>query len=144
MERKRTRASQLRLPLIALGLLVGLVSTASAEGHKPCSNATLKGSYGYYKAGPIVDGGGQLAEVGIFTYDGIGGTTGHATRNTNGEVITGQGSGFYAVNADCTGALINDDGGEYAFLVVVNDGANIYIVSENNPLCVVATRIRGD
>lgn len=149
MERNRVRISQVRvptrLPVIAFGLLVALSSTALGEDHiKPCSNATLKGSYGYYKTGPIVDGGGQVAEVGIFFYDGNGGTVGRATRNENGEVTTAAGSAFYAVYADCTGSLLNDDGGEYAFLVVMNDGATIYILSENNPICVVATKIRAD
>ncbi len=151
MPRNQFRVSLSRRTVLGLGLLFVLASSALAvdrrsEGHHiaPCSNATLKGSYGYYKAGPILDGGGQMAEVGIFTYDGNGGTAGRGTRNTNGEVFSGVSTGFYAVNADCTGALINGDGGEYAFLVVVNGGDGIYIVSENNPLCVVATKIRAD
>lgn len=148
MERKQVRVSLSRLAVIGLGLLVVLASAALAEGprpeghrQKPCSNATLNGSYGYYRTGPILDDGGQLAAVGIFTYDGNGGTVGTETVNRNGEVSVEGGSGFYLVNADCTGSLLNEEGEEYSFLVVMNDGATIYLVSENNPIYVVATRI---
>jgi hypothetical protein len=148
MERKQLRVSLSWLPLVVLGLLVGLTSAALAdgprpEGHhqKPCSNATLNGSYGYYRTGPILGDGGQLAAVGIFTYDWIGGTVGSETVNRNGDISFEEGSGFYLVNPDCTGSLLNGDGEEYSRLVVMNDGATIYLVSENNPIYVVATRI---
>ena len=152
MERKQIRVSLSRLPVIALGLLVVLTSTARAydprsEGHhhKPCTIATLNGSYGYYRTGPILGDGGQLAAVGIFTYDGNGGTVGSETVNRNGEVSFDQGgTGFYLVNPDCTGSLLNEDGEEYSRLVIMNGGATIYLVSENNPVYVVATRIDKD
>ena len=149
MEHTQIRVSVSRLAMIALGLLVGSTFAALAEGphaeghhHKPCSLATLNGSYGYYRTGPILDGGGQLAAVGIFTYDGNGGTVGAETTNINGDVsFPEEGHGFYLVNADCTGSLLNEDGGEYARIVIMNDAETIYIVSENNPIYVVATRI---
>jgi hypothetical protein len=149
MKRKRIRVSLSRLTVIALGLLVGSTSAARAEGphaeghhHKPCSNATLNGSYGYYRTGPILGDGGQLAAVGIFTYDGIGGTVGTESVNRNGDVSLDEGgTGFYLVNPDCTGSLLNQDGEEYSRLVIMNDGATIYLLSENNPVYVVATRI---
>ena len=152
MESRQVRVSLSRLSAIALGLLVGLASTARAEGpkpeghhHKPCSIATLNGSYGYYRTGPILGDGGQLAAVGIFTYDGNGGTVGTESVNRNGDVSFDQGgTGFYQVNPDCTGSLLNGDGEEYSRLVVMNGGDTIYLMSENNPVYVVATRIDKD
>lgn len=149
MERRQIRVSLSRLAVVALGLIVGSTFAARAEGphaeghhHKPCSLATLNGSYGYYRTGPVLGDGGQLAAVGIFTYDGNGGTTGSETTNINGDVSYPEaGTGFYLVNPDCTGSLLNDDFGEYARIVIVNDGTTIYVVSENNPIYVVATRI---
>ena len=148
MERKQSPVSVSRLAVLALGLLVGSTFAALAEGphpeahhHKPCSLATLNGSYGYYRTGPILGDGGQLAAVGIFTYDGNGGTVGTETVNRNGDVSFEGGTGFYLVNTDCTGSLLNQDGEEYSRLVVMNDGETIYLVSENNPIYVVATRI---
>ena len=149
MARKQVRVALSGLPVIALGLLVGLTSAALAEGprpdghhHKPCTIATLDGSYGYYRTGPILGDGGQLAAVGIFTYDGKGGTVGTESVNRNGDVSLDEGStGFYLVNPDCTGSLLNEDGEEYSRLVIMNDGATTSILSENNPIYVVATRI---
>ena len=124
MERNQIRVSLFKLQLIAIGLLAGLTSTARAEGHhKPCSNATLKGSYGYYKTGTILDTGGTLVGVGIATFDGNGNSYGTESDNRNGELDLDQnGSGRYQVNPDCTGRLLRDDGEEYSRLVVVNDG----------------------
>ena len=148
MESTQVRASVSRLAVLALGLLVGSTFAALAEGphaeghhHKPCSTATLNGSYGYYRTGPILGDGGQLAAVGIYTYDGNGSTVGSETVNRNGDVSFEGGTGFYLVNPDCTGSLLNEDGEEYSRLVVMNDGETIYLVSENNPIYVVATRI---
>jgi hypothetical protein len=148
MKRIPTRVSPLFASAIALGLLLAASSTASAEGHhhKRCSNATLDGSYGYYRAGTILPDGGPLVAVGIFTYDGDGHTFGSESVNRNGELAFDQsGTGGYQVNPDCTGILLNEDGGEYARLVVVDGGKGVYILSESgNAVYVVATKIDGD
>ena len=148
MKRTQPRVSPLFVFAIAVGLLVALSSTASVEGHhhKQCSNATLNGSFGYYRAGTILPDGGPLVAVGIFTYDGDGHTFGSESVNRNGELAFDQsGTGGYQVNPDCTGSLLNEDGGEYARLVVVDGGKGIYILSESgNAVYVVATKIDGD
>ena len=97
MERKQVRVCLFRLSVIAIGLLVGLASTARAEGHhKPCSNATLDGSYGYYRTGPMLGDGGQVVAVGIWTFDGKGNTVGTESVNRNGDVeFDTQASGGY-------------------------------------------------
>jgi hypothetical protein len=148
MKRTQARISPPLVWAIAVGLLVGLASSARADGHhkpiahKPCSDATLDGSFGYYRTGKILPDGGPLVAVGIFTYDGNGNTVGTESVNRNGDIGFDEGgTGRYQVNPDCTGMLLNDDGEEYARLVVVNDGNDIYIFSENNPVYVVATRI---
>ncbi len=148
MKSTRTRLSPAFASAIAVALLVGLSSTAGAEGHhhKRCSNATLHGSFGYYRAGTILPDGGPLVAVGIFTYDGDGHTFGSESANRNGEYAFDQaGTGGYQVNPDCTGSLLNEDGDEYARLVVVNGGKGVYILSESgNAVYVVATKIDGD
>jgi hypothetical protein len=144
MERKHPRVSLLGISVIAIGLLIGPASTAKADGphHKPCSNATLDGSYGYYRTGTILPDGGPLVAVGIFNYDGKGHTVGSESVNRNGEYAFDQGgTGFYHVNSDCTGVLLNDDGEEYSRLVVVDGGKTVYLFSENNAVYVVATKM---
>jgi len=152
MDRKQVRISLSRLQVIALGLLVGLTSTARAEGphaeghhHKPCSNATLNGSYGYYRTGTILPEGGPLVAVGIITYDGIGNTLLTDSVNRNGELEFDQELfGRYQVNPDCSGMLFDEDGEEWARLVVVKGGNDVYVLSEHNPYYVVATKIDKD
>lgn len=148
MERKLVRSSFPALSVMAIGLLIGLASAALAEDHHqgPCSNATLNGSYGYYRTGTaFFDDGteGPLAAVGTATYDGYGRTHGIESLNRHGEWDPDHDrTGRYQVNTDCRGMLMDDDGVEFARIVVVNGGDVIYLVGENNPWYIVQTRIR--
>lgn len=147
MKRKQVRVSSLGLPLLTLGLLVALASSARAEGHHhgPCSNATLNGSYGYFRTGTNLSDGGPLVAVGIITYDGNGNTFLTDSVNRNGELDLDQEiSGRYQVDANCSGILLDDDGEEWGRLVIVKGGNDVYVMSEHNPYYVVATRIDGD
>lgn len=143
MKRKQAWTSLSRFLGIALGLFVGLASAARAEGHRRgCSNATLNGSYGYYKTGTILEDGGHLVGIGIATFDGKGGSFGTESDNRNGELDLDQsGSGRYEVYPDCSGRLLRDDGEEYSRLVIVNDGDGLYLFSETNAVYVVATKL---
>jgi len=76
---------------------------------KPCSNATLNGTFGYTNTGFIVAPpalAGPFAGVGIQNFDGQGNTTASATVSQNGNIlrvtVTG---GTYTVNSDCTGSM---------------------------------------
>jgi hypothetical protein len=96
------------LTIVALAL--GLASVANAE-NKACTNATLKGSFGYSSTGTLLDTyvpppfAGPFAEVGTETFDGRGGTSATATLSSNGNIVQVTVTGTYSVNPDCTGTL---------------------------------------
>ena len=89
-------------------LVLGLVSRVQAG---ECSNASIKGDYGFSCEGTIV--GGPLppvpiAVVGVFTADGNGNGSEVETFSLNGNIF--QGVPFtvtYTVNADCTGSFVS-------------------------------------
>lgn len=75
MERRQVRTTLSRILVIVVGLSVGLASEAGAEGHhRRCSDATLDGSYAYYRTGTILPDGGALSE------SASGHSTGRAVR----------------------------------------------------------------
>ena len=96
------------LTIVALAL--GLVSAASAQNNA-CTNATLKGSFGYSSTGTLLKSyvlppfAGPFAEVGAQTFDGSGGTSATATLSSNGNIVSVTVTGTYTVNPDCTGTL---------------------------------------
>jgi hypothetical protein len=145
---KEVQISPSRIPVIAIALLVGLASVSLAEDHHPslCSNATLKGPYGYYRTGSnFFDDGteGPVVAVGVWTYDGNGHTSGIESGNYNGDFVPdAEHSGGYQVNSDCRGMLFNEIGEEFARIVVMNGGDIVYLLGENNPWYVVQTRIK--
>ena len=81
---------------------------AAAADNNGCSNATLKGDYGYGVNGisitiPPV---GALAVLGKITLDGKGDFTGSANASITGNILTDMPiSGTYSVASDCTGTL---------------------------------------
>ena len=84
-------------------LVLGLVSRVQAG---ECSNASIKGTYGFSCEGTIV-GVGPLAVIGVFTADGKGNGSGVETLSLNGVIIPGVTfTGTYTVNADCTGSFV--------------------------------------
>jgi len=97
-----------------------VVAQESSSTAKGCSNATLRGSYGFTSTGTILpplfgqpsysfDGpAGPFAEVGRQTFDGNeeGKTEYAATISNNGETTPGLlFKGTYSVNQDCTGTM---------------------------------------
>jgi hypothetical protein len=72
---------------------------------RQCSNATLKGSFGFTSTGNIVSGpfAGPVASVGRVTFDGVGFASFTQTFNRNGVIFSNlTGVQPYTVNADCT------------------------------------------
>src|SRR6202011_209514 len=71
----------------------GLVPLKAAQDDdddtRQCSNATLKGSFGYTGTGNIVSGpfAGPIAFVGRITFDGLGQATFAQTTSRNGTII---------------------------------------------------------
>ncbi len=86
-----------------VGLLVlGPVSRVQAG---QCSNASIKGSYGFSCEGTVV-GVGPIAVVALFTADGNGKGSAIETTSLNGEITTEVPfTVSYTVNADCTGSF---------------------------------------
>jgi hypothetical protein len=103
---------------------------------KTCSNATLNGSYGFYRTGtiPLPDGSrGSLAAVGIQFFDGNGNMTATQSISRNGaftfDVV---GSGPYEVAEDCTGKGFTESGVELFRFVIVDGGEGLYGLSETS------------
>ena len=85
-------------------LLLGLVSQVQA---RECSNASIKGTYGFSCEGTIV-GVGPLAAIGVFTADGHGHGSEVETLSVNGEISRGVfRTDTYTVDADCTGSFVS-------------------------------------
>jgi len=97
---------------ISLGIVCALFAVpflAPQAASAQCSNATLTGGWAYimqntffYSAFP------EVAELGLFTFDGAGNFTLTDTRSILGEPVLHLeiSQGNYFVDADCTGELI--------------------------------------
>ena len=84
--------------------VLGLVSRVQAG---QCSNASIKGTYGFSCEGTLV-GVGPLAAIGVFTADGNGHGSEVETLSVNGEISQGVfRTDTYTVNADCTGSFVS-------------------------------------
>jgi hypothetical protein len=110
------------LPTVAFLFVTMLVTVPSSA---TCSNATLKGTYGY-SHGRV---GGEPAVkyvVGQMTADGTGNLTGLWTMSDTGVISTGTFTGTYSISADCTGTLIFSSeavsDGPTKFNIVLDDG----------------------
>ena len=111
-------------------MAAGTLSQAQAQ---PCSNAMLKGTYGFQVFGAAVVGPGSpgtpRAAIGIYTMDGRGNLTGNVSVNNNGTVLgPGTFAGTYIVNADCTGTLFTISPPGSLMLVVVDGGKEFYLM----------------
>lgn len=93
------------LPTIVFVLTLGV--TARADEHA-CSNATIKGRYGFTMSGPVYFPMGTVQRDGVAMarLDGAGNITlvPFALNNGVPAVTFAQIPGTYSVNADCTGS----------------------------------------
>lgn len=124
----------------------------SQEGFA-CNNASLNGSYGFYRQGTTGVGtatADPLAAIGLISFDGAGNivTPGHQAISKNGVISdfnqpAGIG-GTYQISSDCTGEEFTPAGAPVAFLVVVDGGEGLYLLSlaPGNAVVGVARRIR--
>src|SRR5437763_479691 len=100
------------LKVFACMMIAAVAPLAAADGEgRGCSNATLRGNYGFILTGTSASGPPpaplqQVIGVGMVHFDGIGNFT--QTDNIHGS-ITGftapdrPGSGTYSIKEDCTG-----------------------------------------
>ena len=123
--------------LAALAMPVRLAAQEQSGEVKECSNATLRGSFGYTSTGTLLRSyvpppyAGPFAEVGRQTFDGKGNTDATGTLSANGNIfnkVTFQGT--YTVNPDCTGSmtLTSSLGTSHADLVIDDDGAELRLI----------------
>ena len=123
------------LPLFE-GQQPGIVPKAHAQetdGQESCSNATLNGTYGFYRTGTTSVG--PLAAVGLVTFDGTGAhSPARQTIRRNGVTVRDLFAdpaldGPYEVDPDCAGRFLNFDGSVAGHLVVVDGGKEIFNIS---------------
>ena len=125
--------------VFAAAIATGGASLGQAQ---PCTNASLKGTYGFHAFATIVPPSGPTtprAIIGVFTLDGRGTWTANLTLDDNGTIIPkpNQG-GSYIVNADCTGALFpSASGGSGAVAIVVVDGGREFYQMRTDPASIV-------
>ena len=148
------KSAQARLSLglvmaIAVGLLVGVSPAVRAEERNtdsPCSNATLKGTFGFYRTGTISQDAGGLAALGILRFDGNGNATVMQSISRNGDYTFDSGGSFtYQLDPDCTGKGFSG-GDEFVRIVVTDSGQGLYMMSESpgNAVHGVGTKIHTD
>jgi hypothetical protein len=113
---------------------------AFADANAGCSNATLVGSYGFYRTGFTPDG--PLSAVGIIFYDGNGHSKVRQRISRNGHIEHTTASYEYKVAPDCTTKTFSD-GGEIANGVITNNGKKIFFVgvTEGNTIYGVIEKI---
>jgi hypothetical protein len=124
---------------ISLLALAGVFGTASNGQAQQCSNASLKGTYGFHAFAIVVSPGSPgtpRAIIGVFTLDGRGSFTANLILDDNGTIIpTPNQTGTYIVNADCTGTLFPTSGGSVALVVV--DAGNEFYQMRTSPASIV-------
>jgi len=123
----------------ALSVLFGAPHAQACE----CSNALLKGSWGYTGTGALLAAyvgptdAGPFAEVGRQTFDGKGNTTATATLSSNGDIAQVTVKGTYTVKSDCTGTMtlnVVEFGSTVDLNIVIDEDGNEIraIVSDAN------------
>ena len=108
--------------------VVGAVPNAQAG---QCSNATLKGAYGFLDGHTAVPAGTPFSVLGRWNFDGKGNFTNTITNNDNGMVTHVNDFGTYIVNADCTGKIFILGGTGTEEIVLVDGGKEFYSLSTN-------------
>jgi hypothetical protein len=139
---KRAIAPTTLAVVFTTAFALGIVPRAQAGEDKECSNATLRGSFGFTSTGTLLalppPSAGPFAEIGRQTFDGGGNTDGTATLSANGNIRNVTFEGTYVVSPNCTGSMtlfvspfnstvnadfvIDDDGAELR-AIVTNPGS---------------------
>jgi hypothetical protein len=106
---KRTTTPTTLVIVFAALFVLGTLSSAQADEHQECSNASLHGSFGFTSTGTLLavppPNAGPFAEIGRQAFDGRGSTDATATFSANGNIRHVTVVGTYVVNPDCTGSM---------------------------------------
>src|SRR4051794_11871771 len=105
---------------------------------RQCSNASLKGAYGFLDAHVLLPAGKPFSAIRRWEFDGKGNFTNTLTLNDNGTVTHASDSGSYTVNDDCTGA-ISIMGGQGTVEIVIVNGGNEFYELVTNPSSIVSS-----
>ena len=126
-----------------------MVCQESPSAAKACSDATLRGSFGYTSTGTLLDSyvpppfAGPFGEVGRQTFDGKGHTSATATTSSNGNIAKVTIEGTYTVNPDCTGSMTLNvspfDSTVHADFVIDDNGAELRAIGTDSGL--IETRV---
>jgi len=121
---RRIAMKRTTIPLVVFAgmFVVGAVPNAQA---RQCSNASLKGAYGFHIGGTVLSGGTPRGILDRISFDGNGHFTDAITFNDNGTITHRNDSGAYTVNADCTATIFTSRGGIVP-IVVVDAGKEFY------------------
>jgi hypothetical protein len=118
--------------LVAAATVVVLGAVPNAQAGE-CSNASLKGAYGFLDSHTAVPAGTPFTVLGRWNFDGKGNFTATVTFNINGTVTHGTDAGPYTVNADCTGTIFIVGGTGTHEIVLVNGGQEFYSLNTSLP-----------
>src|SRR5262245_42549763 len=95
--------------VFAAMFVLGTRSGAQANDYRGCSEASLRGSFGFTSIGTLLalppPLAGPFGEIGRQTFNGRGGTAFTATASANGNINRLTATGTYTVNQDCTGSM---------------------------------------
>lgn len=142
MQVKRFASRLFASTLIVLSLAIGIKAQDNEEEDWNCSNASLRGSFGFTSTGTLLPSfvppplAGPFAEAGRQTFDGRGNTAYTATSSANGNIASNVTfEGTYAVNPDCTGSMTLSNpilGAIHAAFVIDDDGAELRTISTDS------------
>ena len=119
----RMLKGSIALVVFASMFVVGAAPNAQAG---QCSNASLKGAYGFLDVHTVKPAGTPLTILGRWNFDGKGNFTNTITFNDNGTVTHINDFGPYTVNADCTGKIFILGGTGTIEIVLVDGGKEFY------------------
>ena len=112
------------LRMISIVLLFMAIFAVGSASAATCSDATLKGVYGFIVSGLGGDGTPR-AIVGQATADGKGSLSGTLTKSRDGTILELTFTGSYSVAKNCTGsATYNDQDGETRHVNFVFENGN--------------------
>jgi hypothetical protein len=112
-------------PLVAEQLNSGVQHFGDHD--RACSNATLKGAYGFVTGAIVVPAQTPRGVVGLWNFDGQGNFTNNTlTVNDNGTILRRTDAGTYTVSPDCTGTILPVIGGGSIDIVIVDSGKEFY------------------
>jgi hypothetical protein len=143
------RAFNLKKHIVVPAFLALIASAAHAA---PCSNGSLKGSFGitfsvlqdnFGVPGANIPAG-FLEEVGVIQFNGTGGSLGSITYSRNdGDVQTYNTTFSYSVASNCTFTFVRNDNGESYAGVIVRNGQEFDFIETSGACCGTAIVTRG-